>query len=92
MVDSWLAQALADRSGHYADPAMRMAVVDSLPAPVRAHAALLAVLTRTGAPAADGELEFTSRLAEADPEATYALAAWLDGVLPPNRRKRAARG
>ncbi|QTE03143.1 hypothetical protein [Streptomyces cyanogenus] len=41
--DGWLAQALADRSGHYADPAARMAAVGSLPVQVRTHAALLAV-------------------------------------------------
>ncbi|MEU1668511.1 hypothetical protein ABZ547_34015 [Streptomyces sparsogenes] len=83
VVDGWLAQALADRSGHYADPAARTAAIGSLPAAVRAHAALLAVLARTGAPAADGELEFAGRLAQADPEATDALAAWLERVLAP---------
>ncbi|MFJ6792099.1 hypothetical protein [Streptomyces angustmyceticus] len=92
VVDGWLAQALADRSGHYADPATRSAAVDSLPATVRAHAALLTALTalaRTGAPATeateatDGELEFAGRLAQADPGATHALAAWLDTALEP---------
>ncbi|WP_330455535.1 hypothetical protein OIB37_00735 [Streptomyces sp. NBC_00820] len=54
-VDGWLAQALADRSGHYADLAARTAAaVGSLPVRVRAHAALLAALARTGALAADG--------------------------------------
>ncbi|WP_432155095.1 hypothetical protein [Streptomyces tricolor] len=74
VVDGWLAQALADRSGHYADPAARTAAASSLPAAVRAHAALLTALARTGAPAADGGLEFTARLAQADPDATNALA------------------
>ncbi|MCZ0209584.1 hypothetical protein OZK63_29685 [Streptomyces sp. UMAF16] len=82
-VDNWLAQALADHSGHYADPAARTAAVGSLPPAVRAHAALLAALARTGAPAADGELEFAARLAQADPAATNALAAWLDRALVP---------
>ncbi|CQR59525.1 hypothetical protein [Streptomyces leeuwenhoekii] len=83
VVDSWLAQALADRSGHYADPAARTAAADSLPEAVRAHAALLTALARTGAPAADGELEFAGRLAQADAEATDALAAWLERSLAP---------
>ncbi|MFI9080991.1 hypothetical protein ACIGW8_31735 [Streptomyces sioyaensis] len=82
-VDGWLARALADRSGHYADPAARAAAVGSLPVPVRARAALLAALARTGAPAADGELEFVGSLAQADPVATNALAAWLDTALDP---------
>lgn len=76
-VDAWLARSLADQSGHYADPAARTAAVGSLPAPVRAHAALLAALARTGAPV-DGDLEFVGRLAQADPDATTALAAWLE--------------
>lgn len=80
MVDGWLAQALANRSGHYADPTTRTAAVDSLPAAVRAHAALLASLARTGtgASAADSELEFAGHLAQADPDATAALASWLE--------------
>ncbi|MFD8288009.1 hypothetical protein ACFV2B_07215 [Streptomyces lavendulae] len=78
-VDAWLARALADQSGHYADPAVRAAAVGSLPAPVRARAALLAALTRIGAPV-DGDLEFVGRLAQADPAATNALAAWLDNA------------
>ncbi|MEU5958739.1 hypothetical protein [Streptomyces sp. NPDC047525] len=45
---------------------------------MRARAALLAALARTGAPAVDSDLEFVSRLAQADPAATTALAAWLD--------------
>jgi hypothetical protein len=83
VVDSWLAQAFADPSGHYADPAARTAAAGSLPAAVRAHAALLTALARTGAPAADGELELVGRLAQADPEATDALAALLDRALTP---------
>ncbi|MGW3984734.1 hypothetical protein [Streptomyces mirabilis] len=78
-VDDWLARALADRSGHYADPDARTAVVGLLPVPVRARAALLAALARTGAPT-DGDLEFVGRLAHADPAATTALAAWLDNA------------
>ncbi len=35
-VDAWLARALADQSGHYADPAARAAAVGLLPVPVRA--------------------------------------------------------
>ncbi|MFE7757191.1 hypothetical protein [Streptomyces sp. NPDC057429] len=50
-VDAWLAQALADHSGHYADPAARTAATATLPAAVRAHAALLSALARTGTPA-----------------------------------------
>ncbi|GGQ34165.1 hypothetical protein [Streptomyces roseolilacinus] len=76
-VDAWLAHALATHSGHYADPAARAAAVGLLPVPVRARAALLAALARTGAPV-DGDLEFVGRLAQADPRATTALAAWLD--------------
>ncbi|MEU9197800.1 hypothetical protein [Streptomyces hundungensis] len=76
-VDAWLARALADQSGHYADPAARAAAVGSLPVPVRARAALLAALARTGSPV-DGDLEFVGRLAQADPAATNALAAWLE--------------
>jgi hypothetical protein len=83
VVDGWLAQAFADRSGHYADPAVRRAAADSLPEAVRAHAALLTALARTGAPAADGELEFAGRLAQAGPEATGALATWLEHSLAP---------
>ncbi|WP_327180309.1 hypothetical protein OG599_34535 (plasmid) [Streptomyces sp. NBC_01335] len=78
-VDTWLAHALADETGHYADPAARDAAVGLLPAPVRARAALLAALARTGAPV-DGDLEFVGRLAQADPAATNALAAWLDNA------------
>ncbi|MFE1198454.1 hypothetical protein ACFW6E_37880 [Streptomyces olivaceoviridis] len=92
VVDGWLAQALADRSGHYADPAARADALGSLPAAVRAHAALLAALARTGAPAADGELEFADRLAQADPEATDALAAWLERVLAPAELAEAGEG
>lgn len=80
-VDGWLARALADHSGHYADPDARTAAIAVLPVPVRARAALLAALVRTGAPAVDGELEFAGRLAQADPAATTALAAWLDSAL-----------
>ncbi|NEA03840.1 hypothetical protein G3I28_31750, partial [Streptomyces sp. SID10116] len=49
----------------------------SLPVPVRARAALLAALARIGTPV-DGDLEFVGRLAQADPAATNALAAWLE--------------
>ncbi|MFD5752217.1 hypothetical protein [Streptomyces sp. NPDC127033] len=83
VVDGWLAQAFADRFGHYADLATRRAAADSLPDQVRAHAVLLAALARTGAPAAVGELEFAGRLAQAAPDATRALAAWLARVLVP---------
>ncbi|WDM17050.1 hypothetical protein J3S85_39795 [Streptomyces lavenduligriseus] len=83
VIDGWLAQALADHSGHYADPATRTAAAESLPDRVRAHAALLAALTRLHAPAADGELKFAGRLAQADPAATHALAAWLEHRLVP---------
>lgn len=79
VVDDWLALALASHSGHYTDPDARAAAATLLPAPVRARAALLAVLIRTGAPV-DGDLEFVGRLAQADPDATTALAAWLDNA------------
>ncbi|MEW2373396.1 hypothetical protein AB0940_29090 [Streptomyces sp. NPDC006656] len=75
-VGAWLARALADQFGHYADPAARAAAVGLLPVPVRACAAMLAALARTGAPIED-DLEFVGRLAQAAPEATTALAAWL---------------
>ncbi|MFJ3198622.1 hypothetical protein ACIPJQ_39045 [Streptomyces griseoviridis] len=81
-IDDWFARALADRAdraGHYADPAARAAAVGSLPASVRARAALLAALARTGAPVDDG-LEFVGRLAQANPDATAALAAWLENA------------
>ncbi|MCX5589542.1 hypothetical protein [Streptomyces erythrochromogenes] len=78
-VDDWFAHALATRSGHYADPDTRKAAATLLPVPVRARAALLAALARTGAPV-DGDLEFVGRLAQADPDATTALAAWLDSA------------
>ncbi|MEU3434187.1 hypothetical protein [Streptomyces sp. NPDC006863] len=74
-VDAWLAHALADESGHYADPAACTAAVGLLPVPVRARAAL----ARTGAPV-DGDLEFAGHLAQADPAATTALAAWLENA------------
>ncbi|MFF9745005.1 hypothetical protein [Streptomyces sp. NPDC014376] len=77
-VDAWLARALANHRGHYADPAAR-AAAHLLPTPVLAHAALLAALARTGAPV-DGDLEFVGHLAQADPDATTALAALLDTV------------
>ncbi|MFB7552569.1 hypothetical protein [Streptomyces sp. NPDC056154] len=92
VVDGWLAQALADRSGHYADPAAATAADGSLPVAVRAHAALLAALARTSAPAADDELEFAARLAQADPAATKALAVWLDRVLAPIELAEAGAG
>ncbi|APY90338.1 hypothetical protein A7J05_35960 [Streptomyces alfalfae] len=75
-VDAYLARALADRSdqsGHYADPAA--SAVGSLPMPVCA---------RTGSPV-DGGLEFVGRLAQAGPDATNALAAWLENVAAAQR-------
>ncbi|MFF2927202.1 hypothetical protein ACFVTP_33160 [Streptomyces celluloflavus] len=82
-VDDRLALALAAHSGHYADPETRAAAATLLPVPVRARAALLAVLIRTGAPVdGDGDLEFVGRLAQADPDATTALAVWLDNAAP----------
>ncbi|MER5747087.1 hypothetical protein ABT097_27935 [Streptomyces sp. NPDC002225] len=89
-VDAWLARSLAEQSGHYADLAARTAAVGSLPVPVRAHAALLAALARTGAPV-DGDVEFVGRLAQADPEATGALAAWLERRLAPAEPAEAGR-
>ncbi|MBW5420989.1 hypothetical protein GKQ77_05310 [Streptomyces sp. BG9H] len=44
---------------------------------MRARAALLAALARTGTPV-NGDIEFVGRLAQADPAATTALAAWLE--------------
>ncbi|MFF2927199.1 hypothetical protein ACFVTP_33145 [Streptomyces celluloflavus] len=78
-VDDWLAHALATHSGHYADPDTCAAAATLLPVPVLARAALLTALARTGAPL-DGDLEFVGRLAQADPDATTALAAWLDAA------------
>lgn len=78
-VDAWLAHSLATHSGHYADPTVRATAASSLPGLVRARAALLAALARTGEPV-DGDLEFVGRLAQADPAATTALAAWLDNA------------
>ncbi|CQR60313.1 hypothetical protein [Streptomyces leeuwenhoekii] len=63
--------------------------IGSLPAAVRA---LLAALARTGGPAADGELEFADRLAQAAPAATDALAAWLHRVLAPAEPVEAGEG
>ncbi|MFD6113978.1 hypothetical protein ACFWG0_28270 [Streptomyces yangpuensis] len=53
-IDAWLSHTLATRSGHYADPDTRAAAASLLPAPVRARAALIAVLIRTDAPV-DGD-------------------------------------
>ncbi|MFI0915354.1 hypothetical protein [Streptomyces abikoensis] len=78
-VDDWLAHALAAHCGHYADPDVRTTADTLLPPPVRARAALFAALARTGAPA-EGDLEFVGRLAQAEPAATTALAAWLDNA------------
>ncbi|WP_331735328.1 hypothetical protein OG379_40550 (plasmid) [Streptomyces sp. NBC_01166] len=97
-VDAWLPQALADHNGHYADPATRTAAAATLPAAIRAHAALLSALARTGTPADVTELPFTGCLAHVDPAATAALAAWLatslaadstsQGALLPARSER----
>lgn len=76
-VDAWLAHGLAAHRGHYGGSAAREAAADLLPPPVLAHAALLAALARTGAPV-DADVEFVGRLAQADPDATTALAALLD--------------
>ncbi|MEC4015424.1 hypothetical protein [Streptomyces sp. H27-D2] len=81
VVDGWLAQALADRTGHYADTTAREAAAGQLPEQVTARAALLSALARTGAPARDRELAFVGRLAQADPEAVAQLAVWLDDAL-----------
>ncbi|MGW1619949.1 hypothetical protein [Streptomyces sp. NPDC002172] len=82
-VDAWLAHALAVHLGHYRDPAAREAAAGLLPAPVRAHAALLAELARL-VPAADtGQLAFAARLATAEPEAAAALAAFLTRAAEP---------
>ncbi|GAA2267679.1 hypothetical protein GCM10010232_70090 [Streptomyces amakusaensis] len=80
VVGGWLARALADRSGHYAGPAARTAAAGSLPAEVRAHAALLTALGAEGE--GESELEFAGRLAQADPAATHALAAWITARTP----------
>lgn len=74
------------------DPTACTDAIGSLPAAVRAHAALLAALARTGGPAADGELEFADRLAQAAPAATDALAAWLHRVLAPAEPVEAGEG
>ncbi|MFI6530168.1 hypothetical protein [Streptomyces uncialis] len=76
-VDGWLAQALADRSGHYADPAAREAAGGRLPETVTAHAELLAALAATGAVVRDTELPFIGRIARAAPDAAAQLARWL---------------
>ncbi|MEW1551856.1 hypothetical protein [Streptomyces tsukubensis] len=83
VVGGWLARALADRSGHYADPAARTAATASLPAEVQAHAALLTALSTEGE--RESELEFAGRLAQADPDATHALAAWITARCTPRR-------
>ncbi|MFH8410339.1 hypothetical protein ACH4FX_37035 [Streptomyces sp. NPDC018019] len=80
-VDAWLARALAARTGHYGDPAARAAAKAALPASVQAHAALLAALARTDQPTSGAHLEFVGRLAQADPAAAAALAAWLSTAL-----------
>lgn len=79
-IDAWLAHALAAHLGHYRDPAARAAVAGLLPAPVLAHAALLAELARL-VPGVDiGQLAFAARLAIADTEAAGDLAAFLARV------------
>ncbi|WP_323391283.1 hypothetical protein [Streptomyces jumonjinensis] len=76
-VDGWLAQALADRSGHYADPTAREAAGTRLPETVTARAELLAALAATGAVGRDSKLPFVGRIASADPDAAAGLARWL---------------
>ncbi|MEO3977996.1 hypothetical protein [Streptomyces sp. CAU 1734] len=83
VVDGWLARALADRSGHYADPAARTTAAGSLPVEVRAHAALALALGAEGE--SEGEMEVAGRLAPADPAATHALAAWITARNPGTR-------
>ncbi|MFJ4858596.1 hypothetical protein [Streptomyces sp. NPDC088730] len=81
-VDGWLARALAAHRGHYRDPAAREGAAGLLPAPVLAHAALLAALVRL-VPGADVDrLPFAARLATSEPEATGALAALLTRAHP----------
>ncbi|MFE7131911.1 hypothetical protein ACFVIM_13705 [Streptomyces sp. NPDC057638] len=46
-IDTWMARALADRSGALADDTVRTAVLAALPDWVRSHAALLQALTTT---------------------------------------------
>ncbi|ROQ65334.1 hypothetical protein EDD95_7956 [Streptomyces sp. CEV 2-1] len=78
-VDAWFAYALAARLGHYRDPAAREDAAGLLPAPVLAHAALLAELARLvpGVGVGVDQLAFAARLAQADPAATAQLADFL---------------
>ncbi|MFJ7497867.1 hypothetical protein ACIQZB_43650 [Streptomyces sp. NPDC097727] len=76
-VDAWFAYALAAHLGHYRDPAAREAAAGLLPAPVFAHAALLAELGRLAPGVGADQLAFAARLAQADPAATAQLACFL---------------
>ncbi|RPK33109.1 hypothetical protein OG322_40885 (plasmid) [Streptomyces sp. NBC_01260] len=78
-VDAWFAYALAAHLGHYRDPAAREDAAGLLPAPVLAHAALLAELARLvpGVGVGVDQLAFAARLAQADPAATAQLADFL---------------
>ncbi|MCX4775251.1 hypothetical protein [Streptomyces sp. NBC_01285] len=76
-VDAWFAYALAARLGHYRDPAAREDAAGLLPAPVLAHAALLAELARLVPGVGVDQLAFAARLAQADPAATAQLADFL---------------
>ncbi|GAA2267684.1 hypothetical protein GCM10010232_70100 [Streptomyces amakusaensis] len=83
---TWLAQALADRSGCYADPAARAAATVRLPDTVVAQADLLAALAATGVLARGEELPFAGRLAAVDPDAAADLARWLTQALADRAR------
>ncbi|MEW1552240.1 hypothetical protein [Streptomyces tsukubensis] len=85
-LDGWLAQALADRAGCYADPAARGAATTRLPGTVVARAELLAALAATGTPTHDQHLPFAGRLAAADPDAATNLARWLTQALADRAR------
>ncbi|MFF8960852.1 hypothetical protein [Streptomyces sp. NPDC014894] len=80
-VDGWLAQALATRTGCYADPAALDAAITRLPDNVSARAELLAALATTGAPVSDEKVPFAGLLAAAHPDAVTDLAHWLTRAL-----------
>lgn len=75
-LDAWMAQALAARTGAFADDGVRAAAYDTLPARVTAHAALLTAL------GSSGDLPFVGVLARSAPEAAAQLAEWLAAEAP----------
>ncbi|MFJ4700449.1 hypothetical protein ACIP5N_22280 [Streptomyces sp. NPDC088768] len=84
-LDAWMAQALHERRGALADPAVRAHALEVLPASVLAHLALLDALALIGAPMLAPESRTLVGLAVHSPAAVRALAAHLTQHAPPAR-------